>query len=218
MIRINLPRTASALLQWSLNFVSCLKANTKILGLDAENVSELQSITAKLGKELEKSMAVNRTKADVQRKNTAFITLKEAIRMFVSLNLEYNQKMTLELHYLMGLTPGMPARPKSSVPKQKPVLEGKSSEGRIIIRYRNSENNRISKPKGVRIIMYRWDTLECDPETPENLSNVETMSSGSLKLDFTENQRGKPVYYSACWINNTGRHGPWSEIKKLYIA
>ena len=218
MIKIVLPRAGSALLLWSQNFAECLKANVKILNLDSVKVTEIQSLISKFRTELDKSRAVNRTKADVQRKNAVSIELKAAIRKFVSLYLEYNQGMTLELYYLLGFAPVKSARSKPVFLINKPRLEGKSNEGQIIIRYIDNENGKIGKPKGVKVIMYRWDLLDKDPEIPEMLSNAETLTSGSLVLNFNENQRGKPFYYSARWVNGLGKPGPWSDIKKIFIA
>jgi hypothetical protein len=36
-------------------------------------------------------------------------------------------------------------------------------------------------------------------------------------FEFTEEERGKTVYMAACWQNEKGQKGPWSEIVSAIV-
>ena len=212
------PRAGNSLLQWSLNFMKCIKANSKLLKLDQENVAEIQSLTAKFQKDFEKTQTAECSKLDVRKKNVSYTALRTGIRKFITLYLDYNPHMNPELRSIMGLSSGTPVHKRTTVPHNRPKLEVKSSVKKVTIRYSDEETNKPGKPNGIRIILYRWGQLDSTPDNPEQLGNVETMTSGPLVINFDENQRGQPVYVSARWVNYAGQKGPWSDIMKVYIA
>jgi hypothetical protein len=178
----------------------------------------MQSLVAKFKTNLEKSMDINRTRADLTRKNASFIELRKSAGDFITLHLSLNPAMTSELRTHLGLKPLQQTRSKPAIPDRKPLLGASSEVRKITAYYRNAENGKKSKPKGVRSILYRWDIADEQPDSPEQLSNMISKSSGPLVLEFKESDRGKTIFVSACWENSIGQLGPWSDILKIYIT
>jgi len=65
------------------------------------------------------------------------------------------------------------------------------------VNYSASEEN-YSRPKA------NYFAFEANNFRPEN--NQKT--GGKQKTTLEEEERGKRVYYSARWVNNTSQHGP----------
>jgi hypothetical protein len=58
---------------------------------------------------------------------------------------------------------------------------------------------------------------ETRPEHIDELSNIETFSSGPFTLPFDELKRGQRVFFAARWLNTRGEGGPWSDIESAVI-
>ena len=205
-------------LVWIDNFAEVLAVNSVVLKLESTKVTEIQSLTAVYKTTLEKALSPEGSHRDTFFKNSYKKELTKCIRNIVSGNLNYNPAMTAILRNEMGLHPRNPRRRRAQKLTVRPRLEVFPGIQQTIIRYRDEESGRRAKPRGVRGITFHWALLDDPPESPENLNKTVSKTSGSLVLDFSENERGKALYIAARWENTIGEGGPWSDIMKAHIA
>jgi len=81
----------------------------------------------------------------------------------------------------------------------------------VVFKYRVMGSARRGKPDGYHAII-RWAILDKRPESHNDLHNTIVSSSSPHVLTFSEEDRGKTVYYSLCWQSRAGLMGPWSDI------
>lgn len=62
-----------------------------------------------------------------------------------------------------------------------------------------------------------WDVLEKPPVRHDELNRHILATRTPCSLHFAESERGKTAYIAACWQNNRGNTGQWSEIQSAII-
>jgi hypothetical protein len=88
---------------------------------------------------------------------------------------------------------------------------------RLTIIFRDYESVKRGKPHGAHGAVIRWSILDSKPVDMDELNHLELATSSPHFLDFTEEQRGKRVYFCLAWQNRKGEKGPWSEISSSLI-
>jgi hypothetical protein len=92
------------------------------------------------------------------------------------------------------------------------------SSGVVRIHFRDAGEPGKAKPKGVHCAEIVHALL---PEPPGDWTEL-TVSSialrSPLKLVFSDENRGKILYYAVRWENNRGEKGRWSEILSVRIS
>ena len=206
-----LPKKQDELLRWAQNFSKLLSENCAQLKLDSKKVSEIVALVTNFKAALDKSREYDRTKSDITRKNAVLNQLREKIKCFTALYLDYNPAMTSDHRIAMGLKPLIPVRSKSMAPSGRPRLTAKTGGQRIIVSYTDEDSGGKARPKGVRGIVYRWAFAD------EEFKLVQK-ASGPLVLPFREEDLGRAVMVSARWDGRLGDQGPWSNTMKVFVA
>ncbi|MDR0486641.1 MAG: hypothetical protein LBG91_00165, partial [Treponema sp.] len=62
-----------------------------------------------------------------------------------------------------------------------------------------------------------WDVLASPPPDPDALTQHTMASRTPHAIKFKEEERGKTVYIAACWQNERGLTGQWSEIQSAVV-
>jgi hypothetical protein len=74
-------------------------------------------------------------------------------------------------------------------------------------------SKRKGKPKKMHGCRYRYLISDHPPASIAELVNVELATGRSLRLKFSEADRGKKVYFAACWVSESGdKEGEYTEI------
>jgi hypothetical protein len=63
----------------------------------------------------------------------------------------------------------------------------------------------------------RWALLGIAPLSVDELIHSSFDTHSPFTLDFSENDRGKTVWFCLRWENTTGEKGPWSEMMSAII-
>ncbi|MCL2410527.1 MAG: hypothetical protein FWC97_02680 [Treponema sp.] len=74
-----------------------------------------------------------------------------------------------------------------------------------------------AKPKGYDGAVLIWGILDTPPQHTDELIHHALASRTPFALHFEETERGKTVYVAACWQNDRGITGQWSEFKSAVI-
>jgi len=113
-------------------------------------------------------------------------------------------------------------RPKhnSSLPvpgKYPSITTGRNTIRRLEIGFHDQDKETRGKPHGVSGAIIRWAILDSPPVNVDDLTNTVLDTASPCILEFTEEQRGKRVYFCLAWQNPKGEKGPWSEIVNAII-
>jgi hypothetical protein len=74
-----------------------------------------------------------------------------------------------------------------------------------------------ARPYGMIGASIQHATLPEPPLDPNELTQTTLATRTPHIFEFTEEERGKKVYFAACWQNERGERGPWSEIVSAII-
>jgi hypothetical protein len=160
----------------------------------------------------------NTGEAATIRKDAAEAAFDKAFRNFGNEYLEYNHLVTDEDKSAADWH-----RPKDPEPMPRPddepeiefILTNKREVG---VKFRRKGAKRHGKPMGIGALVFRWGLFDREPTDISELVNVETITKSPFTLTFKESDRGKRLYFVACWQINRGRiEGPMTEIRFVII-
>jgi hypothetical protein len=213
-----LPQADVPCLEWARNFVQYGSANATRWGLTADDFAPVGAAGQAYEAALQRCNLPETSKLDRAAKNAAKKTLRNMAREFVNQHLRYNPAVT----DLDRIALGIPVQDKILTPGSKPATipetEIRISRIRSVSLYiKDAGSTRRGKPKGVHGAEIRWDIRDTPPEKPEDLANSYFFTRSPAKFDFSEDERGKMVYFCPRWENRTGKKGDWGEIVAAII-
>jgi hypothetical protein len=120
---------------------------------------------------------------------------------------------------------GLPVRPgghtPSPIPTSSPDSDANTGTPRRIILsiFENNGTHKRAKPDGVHGAETRWAIFDNAQGlvTLDALIHSSFCTRSPLTLDFTEEQRGKFLYYALRWENTRGEKGPFSLVQSVII-
>jgi hypothetical protein len=81
----------------------------------------------------------------------------------------------------------------------------------------DQESGKKTKPDDAYGIKYAWEIRETAPLNPDELRHTVFSRKTVRIFDYNEEDRGKKVWYAACYENAKGESGPWSDMVELII-
>jgi hypothetical protein len=104
-------------------------------------------------------------------------------------------------------------------PTTKPeVTADTRNEREVTFGFGEHGAKRMGKPEGIGACVIRWGIFDREPTDISELVNVETITKSPFTLKFKESDRGKRLYFVACWQINRGRiEGPMTDIRYVII-
>jgi hypothetical protein len=182
-----------------------------VLGLSSSQIVELSSLRANCANLHAKCKTPSRSHVDVTAKNEAFETFDGKLRKFIQNHLVHNDAMTPEILAEMGLDSSDAGGGGSDQP---PVVTVDTSVIRELgLSHSVKGSKRKGKPHKTHGCKYRWMIGDHPPASIAELVNAEVATGQSLRLKFSEADRGKKVYFAACWVTESGdKDGEYSEI------
>jgi hypothetical protein len=118
---------------------------------------------------------------------------------------------------------GLPPRPSGGrTPAPTPIswplaTTDTSTLRQVTLNFVDSVTGKKGKPKGVHGAETRWAILNDAPASIDELINSSFDTNSPLTLTFTEEQRGKRIWFALRWENTTGAKGPFSAIESAIV-
>ena len=167
------------------------------------------------------------SRARVLAKNKARRELVAYIRRIVNKYIRFNENITDQLRFEMGLN--FPRRTPSRIPRptSPPAFTITLSVIREVTVHVGRENPdggtgsiRRGRPRGVASCEMQYTLRDPDKPAPTHISEFHEcviFTQTSHTLSFDESDRGKKLWFILRWINTTGEEGPWSEYGEAII-
>ncbi|MDR2824192.1 MAG: hypothetical protein LBB41_03210 [Prevotellaceae bacterium] len=164
-----------------------------------------------------------KTKITVLAKNDARKELVAFLRVMVNKYIQSNNAIIDEIRKELGLTVKDKVRTPVPVPTGIPFLTIDFSKSRIHSVFFGTSDptgkEKVSrrKPKGVKGCKIAYKIGLPEPTSTNELNFSVLGTNSPSVLDFNFEQVGLTVFYSACWFNEKGETGQWSNITKALI-
>jgi hypothetical protein len=162
----------------------------------------------------------NHGKVDTANKNTAKTVLIRALRTYIQGFVARNpgvsnmdkEKMSLPLR---DTTPTASTRPL-----RQPGLVVENTRNRFehMLKALNRDTGGTAKPADAYGVHYAWQIGGEKPASAEDLPKGKFSRRITLTVTYSEADKGKPVFYAACYENSKGDAGPWSPIEEAFIG
>jgi hypothetical protein len=212
-----IPRKDSELVPWSANFNSKVAANASRWGIPPEEVADLQNACDVFVSLHAKADSPDSTTVIVAQKNAARKKYVALVRAMAGFRLK-NPIITDAERLDMGLHVRDTTRTTIDVPKTRPEFAIEVVDfRRLKASFHDQGSKSKAKPYGVDGVVFIYAVLDAPPADHNALTRSVMATRTPHIFEFTEEERGKTVYMAACWQNEKGRKGPWSEIVSAIV-
>ncbi|MDR1561904.1 MAG: hypothetical protein LBS54_02295 [Dysgonamonadaceae bacterium] len=207
-----IPHSFLELAMWLVNFIDVVAERRKRFGITLKAFETLRIIVADFHISNQIAERENAGKTDRLDRRLKAAAAQKATRNFVNQYIRFNPNVTDDDKSDMGLTVPKKTLTPSPVAKTFPWLKVLTKLIRhLIIEYGESETKR-AKPEGQHTLELVYVIANEKPTDIAQLTVVKLDTNPPLDLTFTEEDRGKRVWFAARWINTRGIKGPWTEI------
>jgi hypothetical protein len=217
-----IPRADIEFGKWTGIFVKNLGTMLSRLHIPPEVHAELVTLNDDFAQKLTLALEPGtRTKPVVVAKNKARRALNKAVRQAVKEHLTYNQTLTDADREELDLPIHKSTHTPAPVAASYPMPEVECSLIRhLTIHFYDAERmgtGTKAKPVGQLGAEIVWAIRDTPPTEVSDLTHSTFCTHTPVTLEFEEDERGKTVYFSLCWMNTRAKQGPWSGIKSAII-
>jgi hypothetical protein len=161
----------------------------------------------------------NTGEAATIRKNKAETALKDAFKSYGNEYIKYNHRVSDEDKSLAGFHVNKKTHTPVPRPATKPVITADTRNAREVrLSFMEKGAKRMGKPRLIDACVIRWVISDHMPTDISELVNIETITKSPFTLKFKESDRGKRLYFVACWQIERGRiEGPMTDIEFVII-
>ena len=212
------PKREADLLEWFKNFSAVFAAKASAWNVPAQAASDITAKTAAYETAYEAAKGENGTKALILEKNEKREALKAGVRNVKNKYIDYNDAVTDPDRERLGL----PIRDRNPTPRPRPagrpLLEVLPTNNRQHTAAAiNQATGKKSKPDDAHGVRYVWEIRDAAPANAGDLRHSVFRVKAAEVFDYEEGDRGKKVFYAACYENAKGEAGPWSDIIEAII-
>jgi hypothetical protein len=212
------PKREADLLEWLKNFSAALASKASAWGIPAQTASGLTAAVNAYETTYEAAKGENGTKALILEKNEKRNALKTEVRNIKNKHIDYNDAVTDPDRERLGL----PIRDKNPTPKprpaSRPLLEVVPTNNRQHTATAiNQATGKKTKPEDTHGVRYAREIRDAAPANAGDLRHTVFRVKTTEVFDYEEGDRGKRVFYAACYENAKGEAGPWSDIIEAII-
>ena len=211
-----IPRSYAGFRAWITNFMHEITVNGEAWGLPAAEITALGTeVTAYLAIDAFAESGEATRPARKQRE-TAFKALVKKVRRFVNKFVNNNDAIGPAARAALGVTVYDGARTPVGVPGEHvalTILPVNVREHKVV--WRVEETGSKAVPYGYDGVVLRKQVLEEGEPVPEEqatLSYSRLLSKNNVIETFRTQDQGKRCAYAACWQNEKGEEGPWSDV------
>jgi hypothetical protein len=160
-----------------------------------------------------------KTSSAVQVKNATRKEYESQLRMFIKSYITYNPKVSDKDKMDMGLPVHKTTRTSVPVPTTVPnvTVIDRNTIRCITISFRDSVSESRAKPAGVQGAVVKWIVSDTPPTGIDVFTNSLLDTRSPITLEFTDQQRGKTVYFALAWQNTKGEMGHFGEIQSSIV-
>jgi hypothetical protein len=212
------PKREADLLEWLKNFSAALADKASAWNVPATVAQDLTAKVAAYEMTYEAAKGENGTKALILEKNEKRDALKSEVRNVKNKYIDYNDAVTAPDRERLGL----PIRDRNPTPKprpaSRPLLEVVPTNNRQHTATAiNQATGKKTKPEDAHGVRYVWEIRDAAPANADDLRHSVFRVKTTEVFDYEEGDRGKRVFYAACYENAKGEAGPWSDIVEAII-
>jgi hypothetical protein len=212
------PKREADLLEWVKNFSAVVTVKASVWNIPADTAQDLTAKVNAYETTYEAAKGENGTKALILEKNERRDALKADLRNIKNKYIDYNDAVTDPDRERLGL----PIRDRNPTPKPKPtsrpLLEVVPTNNRQHTATAiNQAAGKKTKPADVHGVRYVWEIRDAAPANADDLRRSVFRIKTTEVFDYEESDRGKRVFYAACYENAKGEAGPWSDIVEAII-
>jgi hypothetical protein len=212
-----IPRQSSKFRTFVLDFYEVVSVNGKTWGLTADEINELMTAKDTYLIRLDEAQSEESTHSVVVAKDEARKELEKIIRGMVKYKLQ-NPMISDEMRAKMGLPIHDTNPTPHPRPESRPKLTVKMVDvGVLAVHFQDFETGSKAKPFGVNGAVIIWAIRDTPTIDTEDLGHSVLATRTPHVLEFSSKDRGKIVYMAACWQNEKGQCGHWSEIVNSII-
>jgi hypothetical protein len=212
------PKREADLLEWLKNFGVVVAENAVAWGIPANTASGLTAQITAYEAVYEAAKGENGTKALIVEKNEKRDALKAEARNVKNKFIDYNDAVSDSDRERLGL----PRRDRTPTPKprpaSRPTLEVLPTNNRqhtaTAVNQATGKKNKPDDAYGVRFVS---EIRDAPPANADDLRHSVFRRKVVEVFDYAEEDRGKKVFYAACYENAKGEAGPWSDIIEAVI-
>jgi hypothetical protein len=213
-----IPTKEGELVPWLANLLAVALLNKVAWNLPDLNLTALQNLYDEYKVLYDKCQTPAHTTVDVRQKNEQKIVLKSTVRDFVRFHLQNNEVVTDTNRDQLGIPVYDRTKTPVPPPSGRPVLEAIATNNRqITVKIVDQATGKKSKDPGVQGAKILSEIRDTPPVDAEDLHNALFTKRSSMVYNFEESDRGKQVYFVACWENAKGERGPWSDIVSAIV-
>lgn len=212
------PRQDGALLHWSVNFGAQIAATPGDFGLSAQDAADfaaLQQAYAMWYAKTKSSTA--RTAVSVRMKNQTRAAMMAKGRELAGLVRARSATTNQQLSAL-GLRVRRKARRAVPVPGVAPRVRMKKAYGSLpVVKLADGLSGRARKPAGAVMAVVLYAVGEAAPVSERQWRFGLTTGDPVFRWKLPRDEQGQPlragqrVWLIACWVNERGERGPWSQ-------
>ncbi|MDR1868109.1 MAG: hypothetical protein LBQ77_07585 [Treponema sp.] len=212
------PDREADFLEWLKNFGGVLSNNASSWVVSTSTVSNLLAAITAYETVYEAAKGENGTRALIIEKNEKRNALKADVRAIKNKYLDHNDAVSDSDRERLGLsrrdrTPTPKPRPTS-----RPILEIVPTNNRQhTATALNQTTGRKTKPSDAHGVRFVSEIRDEPPANAEDLRYSVFRRKVIEVFDYPEENRGKKVFYAACYENAKGETGPWSDIIEAII-
>jgi hypothetical protein len=207
------PTREAELLEWLKNFSTVITVNVATWDVPSSAAKDLAALVHAYAAAYEKANGENRTKAFVHEKNEKAREVKALVRMIKNKYIDYNDIVKAAGRQRLGLPIRDGIVSRKPRPVSRPSLEVSPSNNRQhTVMAINQSTGKKTKPADADKVRYAWEIRDTPPVNADDLGHSLTIRQTNKVFDYNEGDRGKHVYYAACYENSKGDLGSWSDI------
>jgi hypothetical protein len=212
------PTRDIALLEWLKNFSAVLSQHGQAWGIPAHILTDLTGKMSVYETVFESAIGENGTKALVVEKNGKRKALKAEVRNIKNKHIDYNDLIEDADRERLGLPIRDHTHTSKPRPASRPILEVLPTNHRQHTASAINQNTgKKTKPSDAYGVRYGSEIRDEPPDRAEDLRYSVFRRKTSEVYDYPESDRGKKVFYAACYENSKGESGPWSDIIEAVI-
>jgi hypothetical protein len=212
-----LPKRDSELAAWSNNFTEQVELHATEMEIPPDEVATLRTANDNFQTLHLQADSPQKNSIIVAEKEAAKKVLMETIRGLVGFRLK-NPVITDVQRIAMGLHVRDTTPTRIPVPSTRPEVSLAVADIReIVVNFHDMGSSSKARPYGVVGAVLAYSMLDAQPTSIDQLTRTTLATKTPHILEFTEEDRGKTVYIAACWQNERGEKGHFSEIANAII-
>jgi hypothetical protein len=220
MSRSYLPDSDAGLAAWGANFVEKITQNADAWEIPAAEVTNLQNAYGAFMSLYVQTSGPGRNKTLTEAKNEAREAFKAAVRNMANFRLK-NPVIPKAGLVDAGVNPGgTPHTPVGAPTEHVGLTIMPTNVRQHKIAWTVEETGRKAVPDGYDGVVLRKGVLEPGAEVPvkpEALPYSTLLTRNKILETFRAEDQGKRCAYAACWQNEKGVMGPWSDIITVLV-